>query len=1294
MINTIIFSKDRACQLELLIRSMKAFVKQWQELQPMVLYSYSDQFFKRGYKKLMQIHPDITYFHEPERPDGFQKSVLKLMSVKNPYTVFFVDDLVFRRKWDLNDEIFQIFSLDDRILCLSLRLSPRITFSYSMQRKSPPPAFEPDWIWNWLGVPSGMDWGYPFSLDGHIYRTMDIRRAMTTTVYSNPNQLEENLALQARVNAAFLQRPKIICYDDSKIVNIPANIVQKTHDNRHANFISVEEINQKWLDDHIIFLKNIIDVPNTAVHQEIPFKFVYQLRSSKTGPVSTMKQNIMLPRNNWSKTDDYLQSLSEDMVKKKKYPWHTVCQKKIPDHLPLVSVIIPCYNYGAFIEQTIDSVLHQTIQDFEIIVVDDGSNDPETVRKLQHLRKSKTTVLHQENQKLPRARNNGIKQTQGKYICCLDADDLLYPTYLEKCLAKLESENLDVCYSWLQSFGDHQRGWKTEEFDIEILIRRNCVPVAAIFKREMWQKVGGYNEKMIEGYEDWDFWISIAKAGGRGGKIDEYLFLYRIHRGSMINKSLMLDGALCETIKQNHLDLYINNPLRRKIKAETKKFVVQKPYLNMLRTSGRVKNTPSTNILFCLPSLFHRAMDISIKDIISGIKKENFNAVIVTSQKCDHEAATTNQAQERVREIFQLPHLFYHHSMWLDFVFYLIQTRHIKVIHIVGCKYIYSVLPKIKKQFPTIKIIDFHLNERDYISSAKTYARYLDQHIAANYLVKKALLRDKSIRQEKVMSLFNASDDLAAMLSRYIQLIKGLERDDFNQKNSLREPQKISRPACPPLTSPEVTTQGSHTDSKKMKKIALLTLATNKYVDFVPQFVKSCRKYFLKNHRVDIFVHSNKLEKLPQDCKKIFQEHLPWPLITLMRYNIFLKNRAAYEDYDYYYYCDVDMKFVGSVGEEIFGDIVATSHPGFFFKKREAYSYENKNRNSQAYIPSNEGESYFCGGFNGGKKYLELAEKISLMVDQDQEKNIIPVWNDESYLNRYLIDHKPDTILSPSYCYPEPPTDREIGVEGFIPKIMALNKNHQEFQRTTDEISRTAAGLHRRASPERLRNTMKIIIPTYNSEKYIKRCLHSIIQQSYSNWEAIVINDASTDSTYDVINEIKDDRLLKLHNANNKKALYNIVKGINLISNDEEDIIIIIDGDDWLPENDDWTTLEYINQTYQNQDIWLATGRFIHHPKGGYWRLQKPYDDQTHHQRDYRESEIRNSHIRTFRRFLFDQIDDEDLRSKDSTEYYPILYDLAIDFPMLEMCGKKHIKFMDRINYIYNIETSLNDNKV
>jgi len=259
--------------------------------------------------------------------------------------------------------------------------------------------------------------------------------------------------------------------------------------------------------------------------------------------------------------------------------------KKYNKNLPLVSVIIPCYNYGHFLEEAIDSVLNQTLTNLEIIVVNDGSTDPNTIEILNNLDKPKTKVIHQENLKQATARNNGIKKAKGKYICCLDADDKLEPTYLEECVTKMEIEKLDLCGTWVKMFGDDNGMWKTQNLDVKKIIKRNTLPCTSVFTKSIWKKTGGYNSK-VNGYEDWEFWISIAEKGGRGAVIPKPLFLYRKHGNSEINNALEKHNTLIESIKELHPKLYNDKEYLDKVqKKQNEKYLARNPLVN-LKNSG------------------------------------------------------------------------------------------------------------------------------------------------------------------------------------------------------------------------------------------------------------------------------------------------------------------------------------------------------------------------------------------------------------------------------------------------------------------------------------------------------------------------------------------------------------------------------------------------------------------------------------------------------------------------------------------------------------------------------------
>ena len=160
-------------------------------------------------------------------------------------------------------------------------------------------------------------------------------------------------------------------------------------------------------------------------------------------------------------------------------------QEKWPEDRPLVSIVIPSFNYGRYLEETIDSVLAQTFQDFEIIVTDGGSTDEDTLRLLQSLRKPKTTVyLNEGRHLLGENRNLGIARARGKYICCLDSDDKLKPTYLEKALFLLEIYQYDIVSTSVQCFGGSNGLWQVATSpSLEQVTYANQFAVVAVFRK-------------------------------------------------------------------------------------------------------------------------------------------------------------------------------------------------------------------------------------------------------------------------------------------------------------------------------------------------------------------------------------------------------------------------------------------------------------------------------------------------------------------------------------------------------------------------------------------------------------------------------------------------------------------------------------------------------------------------------------------------------------------------------------------------------------------------------------------
>lgn len=199
-------------------------------------------------------------------------------------------------------------------------------------------------------------------------------------------------------------------------------------------------------------------------------------------------------------------------------------------------------------------------------------------------------------------------------------------------------------------------------------------------------------------------------------------------------------------------------------------------------------------------------------------------------------------------------------------------------------------------------------------------------------------------------------------------------------------------------------------------KVLFFTIATDKYYDFfIENLFNSLKKHVKFDFDFVCFTDKQNVTSF----KTIKISHLPFPLNTLLRYEIFCENEKIFKKYDYVFYLDADMLLVGDIGQEIISDVVNVLHPGFYNKNREYFSYE-KNEKSTAYMSPEQGINYYQGCVQGGKTdlFLEMCYVLKQNIRIDLKNNIIAEWWDESHMNKYRFLNPPTKILSPDYALP------------------------------------------------------------------------------------------------------------------------------------------------------------------------------------------------------------------------------------------------------------------------------------
>ena len=215
---------------------------------------------------------------------------------------------------------------------------------------------------------------------------------------------------------------------------------------------------------------------------------------------------------------------------------------------------------------------------------------------------------------------------------------------------------------------------------------------------------------------------------------------------------------------------------------------------------------------------------------------------------------------------------------------------------------------------------------------------------------------------------------------------------------------------------------------------------------------------------------------------------------------------------------------------------------------------------------------------------------------------------------------------------------------------------------------------------------MIILTTTYNCENFVERSLLTIMTQRFKDFKCYITDDMSTDKTVDIIKKTisGDDRFILIEN---KQKMYQpgnydqVIRGLDI---PDDEICVEVDGDDWLPNSN---VLGYIDNVYQNNNVWMTSGSFKDHDgRPGFSNPPSQYNN-------VRKQTFTLSHLRTWKSWLWKKINQDDLKDKNE-KYWSVAGDLSFMFPMFEMSGKEHYVFLPEILYIYNESNPINDHKV
>ncbi len=403
---------------------------------------------------------------------------------------------------------------------------------------------------------------------------------------------------------------------------------------------------------------------------------------------------------------------------------------------PLVSVIIPCFNYGRFLDRAIDSVLGQTLADVEIIVVEGGSTDGETPQIVRNLNRPKTRVLIHDKPTLVGAnRNAGIAIAKGSFICCLDADDTLHPTYLEKAVFLLEAHFYDVVSTAIRFSGTRSGTIDVLETpNLKDMTYGNHVTTCAVFRRHLWEKVGGFfdtGKGQDHVAEDWDFWLRCVAVGARVRNITgEYLFNYTVHDiGSLSSTNVRSIKHQRDVILARNR-AFLQPEAFARSKSQARRRMVRVPEGCLPRMPGADSDW-KRSLLIAVPFLIGGGAERLLSSVVRYLTAEGWRVTIVATLPQEGLTDSREWFEVATSEVYSLPQ-FLKDWEYASFIHYLIQSRRVDVVLLAGSRVFYELLPEMAEKYTDMAIVDLLFNTIGHAHSHVEYQAFLTYAIGEN----------------------------------------------------------------------------------------------------------------------------------------------------------------------------------------------------------------------------------------------------------------------------------------------------------------------------------------------------------------------------------------------------------------------------------------------------------------------------------------------------------------------------------------------------------------------------------
>jgi glycosyltransferase involved in cell wall biosynthesis len=390
---------------------------------------------------------------------------------------------------------------------------------------------------------------------------------------------------------------------------------------------------------------------------------------------------------------------------------------------PLVTIVIPCFNDGRYVGEAVASALAQTFRDLEVIVVDGGSTDGVTPAIVAALAGPRVRTLLRTDGRhyVGDNRNFGIAACNSRFICCLDSDDVLEPTYIEKTLFQLEYRAYDVCSTSMRMFGAKEGTWRTPERPtLDDFLRGNQALACSVFRRRLWEVAGQFHDTGLgrdHVAEDWDLWVRIAAHGARFRNLSgEFLLNYRVRDSG---------GSI-----STHPDLPSWKKQGSSIGSRNKPLLTPQARRNSRRQAGRrllpaedgvamrraLEADPRPTLLLGIPFFILGGAERLLAAVVGGLSAAGWRVVVVSTE---FEPVSGGDAlpwfTAHTAECYALPR-FLPPDEWGEFLDYLIGSRRPDALLIAGSRFLYDLLPRLAAQYPAMARLDLLFNTEGHVA--------------------------------------------------------------------------------------------------------------------------------------------------------------------------------------------------------------------------------------------------------------------------------------------------------------------------------------------------------------------------------------------------------------------------------------------------------------------------------------------------------------------------------------------------------------------------------------------------